>query len=641
MNQRIVCSFFSSIFVLPLFLPLHALAVEPHESAAVLVQNDAGERVAELQLSLNRFLGSHADNLLEISGIEVGPITGAPGHKIREARIQIKNGEYVEFAIYGDWTPLDWDEATEELKSVTYENGWSHPDILRLEHIPPPQKGLPFRGLPVDTTFGQHTRTAVILFQFAHSLPITGEVDVVTLDKLEPMIPTNDLLADIMDYVGIQLRDGRLNGFLVLFNQVNRYPLWVKRTTGFVTSILIFILASIAMRGARIPARSTAFLSRWLFTPESSPWFTALVRHDVFTRAAHIVPALFIILLALWVFPKPDPAQDQLPYLDTFQNWHTALIRFGLAYLSFVFMWVGFAIANTCEDAFGRQQDSENPISGVTRFAKQGIGATGTMLIIASLWGVNPFAIAGGIGAFVALIVLAFREYVLGLVASIQIIANKVVNIGDWITMPKYHANGDVIRMSLTLITVQNFDKTISTVPTPAVLSESFQNWTGMQQSGGRRIKRSILVDMHSIQTCSKGMLDRFEGIDLIREYVREKKREIEVHNRSFHEEDAALNSRELTNVGTFRAYVRAYLQNHPLIDDNMTLIVRQLDPTSGGLPIEVCAFSRETEWEKFENIQADIFDHLLAVLSKFELRAFQDLTDSRGITQGMERTHE
>jgi miniconductance mechanosensitive channel len=291
-------------------------------------------------------------------------------------------------------------------------------------------------------------------------------------------------------------------------------------------------------------------------------------------------------------------------------------------------MLVAFAVANTFDSVYNPDQRTENPIGGIIRASKRLIGLIGALLICASVAGQSPFVIVGGLGAFMAVFVLMFRDFLLGLVASVQIIANKVVKVGDWVTMPKYHADGDVQEISLTLIKVQNFDKTISTIPTNAILIESFRNWTGMQTAGGRRIKRAIFIDMHSIQVCTPEVIDRFEKIELIRDYIQQKKTELEEYNRTHDIDASTINSRRLTNIGTFRAYLEAYLRNHPGLREEMTFLVRHLQPTRNGLPIEIYAFCKETAWTQYEAIQADVFDHVLAILPEFGLQAFQDITD-------------
>jgi miniconductance mechanosensitive channel len=224
-----------------------------------------------------------------------------------------------------------------------------------------------------------------------------------------------------------------------------------------------------------------------------------------------------------------------------------------------------------------------------------------------------------------AVLLLIFKDAILGLVAGIQLTANKMIAVGDWIEMPKYGADGDVLDLTLTTVKVQNWDKTITTIPTYALISDAFKNWRGMQESGGRRIKRSIAIDMNSIKFCDEEMLERFRKIQYISEHIERKRKELQEHNRLLKVDDSSLaNGRRLTNVGTFRAYIQAYLKNHPAIHQNMTFLVRQLAPSDHGLPIEIYVFSSDTAWVTYEAIQADIFDHLLAVLPEFDLRVFQ-----------------
>ncbi len=197
---------------------------------------------------------------------------------------------------------------------------------------------------------------------------------------------------------------------------------------------------------------------------------------------------------------------------------------------------------------------------------------------------------------------------------------------GDWIEMPKYGADGDIIEIALTTVKVQNWDKTITTIPTYALISESFKNWRGMSESGGRRIKRSISIDMNTIQFCTKEMLDRFSKIQYISGYIEKKKIEMQEHNKLEQVDHSSLvNGRRMTNIGTFRAYVEAYLKNHPMINQEMTFLIRQLAPTEHGLPIEIYVFSKDKAWANYESIQANIFDHIMAVVPEFDLRVFQD----------------
>jgi miniconductance mechanosensitive channel len=221
---------------------------------------------------------------------------------------------------------------------------------------------------------------------------------------------------------------------------------------------------------------------------------------------------------------------------------------------------------------------------------------------------------------------LVFKDSILGLVGGIQLTANNMVHIGDWIEMPKYGADGDIIDISLMTVKVQNWDKTISTIPAYALISDSFKNWRGMSESGGRRIKRAVYIDMNSIKLCTSDMLEKFKKIHYISDYVAEKEKELAEFNESNGIDNSVpVNGRRLTNVGTFRAYVVGYLRNHPKVHNDMTFLVRHLEPCSKGLGIQIYVFCNDQVWANYEAIQADIFDHILAVIPEFELRVFQE----------------
>ena len=228
------------------------------------------------------------------------------------------------------------------------------------------------------------------------------------------------------------------------------------------------------------------------------------------------------------------------------------------------------------------------------------------------------------------MIMLIFKDSILGLVGGIQLSANRMIKVGDWIEMPQRGADGDVLYVGLTTVKVQNWDKTITTIPTYNLITESFKNWRGMSESDGRRIKRAIYIDVNSIRLCNEAMLERFRKIEYISDYIELKQVEIKDWNDT-HVVDhgEVVNSRRLTNVGTFRAYIKSYLRNHPHINQKMTLIVRQLPPCENGLPIEIYCFSSDKNWANYEDIQSDIFDHLLAIAREFDLNVFQNPTGS------------
>jgi miniconductance mechanosensitive channel len=241
----------------------------------------------------------------------------------------------------------------------------------------------------------------------------------------------------------------------------------------------------------------------------------------------------------------------------------------------------------------------------------------------------SPLLLLSGLGAVTAILLLLFRDTILGFVAGIQIAANRMVNTGDWIEMPKYGADGDVLQVGLTTVKVQNWDKTISTIPTYALISEPVKNWRGMTESGGRRIKRSLNIDIQSIRFCDQDMLQEFSKIHYIKSYIQAKLEELQRFNSEQQVDTTDLvNSRRLTNIGTLRAYMQAYLENHPDINQDMTLMVRQRPPTELGVPLEIYCFCADKNWVNYEGIQSDIFDRFLAILPAFKLRAYQRVSD-------------
>ena len=353
-------------------------------------------------------------------------------------------------------------------------------------------------------------------------------------------------------------------------------------------------------------------------------WDDALVEAKVFSRLAHLVPGVIIQSAAPVVF-------GAYPRLES------AVTTVTFVYMTLMGMLVVDAGLNAVVTIYRTTSASQRvPIKTFVQVVKIVIYCLGGMAILAILLGKSPLVLVSGLGAFTAVILLIFKDSILGLVAGIQISANDMVRRGDWIAMPNHGADGDVLEVSLTTVKVQNWDKTITTIPSYALVAESFKNWRGMEESGGRRIKRAVHIDVTSIQFCDREMLDRFKRIEFISEYVERKREELKQYNAELKVDDSLLiNGRHMTNVGTFRAYLEAYLRNHPKVHNNMTFLVRQLPPTERGLPIEIYVFSNDQAWAAYEAIQADIFDHILAVVALFDLRVFQSPTgaDLRSLT--------
>ena len=371
--------------------------------------------------------------------------------------------------------------------------------------------------------------------------------------------------------------------------------------------ILLMLVLLLAFVANYITKKIILRLVKRLVSRTRTQWDDILMQRGVFTLMSHLVPAVIIYYLA-----------------------PTVLINMQLAaviYMIVVGLLVINAFLNSVVDIYRTFEFARRmPIRGFMQLIKIIFIIAAGIMILGMLVGRDPTKILAGFGAMTAVLMLIFKDAILGFVAGIQLSANNMVHMGDWIEMPKYGADGDVIDISLTTVKVQNWDKTISTIPAYALISDSFKNWRGMSESGGRRIKRPLNIDMNTIRFCDGAMLDKFRRIQYLAEYIDSKKREIDEHNNAANIDDSELvNGRRMTNVGTFRAYVVAYLKNHPKINQNMTFLVRQLKPTEYGLPIEIYVFCSDKVWANYEAIQADIFDHILAAVPQFGLRVFQN----------------
>lgn len=284
------------------------------------------------------------------------------------------------------------------------------------------------------------------------------------------------------------------------------------------------------------------------------------------------------------------------------------------------------ALLTAANDVYNRYAIAKDrPIKGIVQVTNVVAHLVALIFIIAALVNKSPLWLFSGLGAMTAILLLIFRDTLLSLVAGVQLTANDLIRVGDWIEMPQFDADGDVIDIALNAVRVQNWDKTITAIPAHKFLEHSFKNWRGMRESGGRRIKRSVYIDMRTVRFLTDEEIERFGRFALLRDYIARKRQELEAHNRVHASEPGVIaNARRLTNVGTLRAYLINYLRQHPGVHQDMALLVRQLQPTADGLPLEVYAFSNDTAWASYEGLQADIFDHILAVLPEFGLRVFQ-----------------
>jgi miniconductance mechanosensitive channel len=396
---------------------------------------------------------------------------------------------------------------------------------------------------------------------------------------------------------------------------VARYTAWVEAypwAASLVGAGLVLLIASVVLLVVRrVLLRVLAHLIR------VSPvrWDNALLDRHALRRASWAAPLLVVY--------QGVPAIPHIPAdLESF------LLRLITALFALTAFMTLAAVVNAAHDIYaGLPMAHGRPIKGYVQILKIFLSIMAVVLVIAILLEKSPAALLTGIGALTAVILLVFKDTILGLVASLQLASNDMVRIGDWIEMPKYGADGDVVDIALHTVKIQNWDRTITTIPTYKLIEDSFKNWRGMQESGGRRIKRAIHIDMASVRFLDREDIDRFSRFVLLEDYIEGKRRALEDYNREHLPEgsDRILNARRLTNLGTFRAYIQAYLRQHPAIHtEGMVFLVRQLDPGPEGLPLEIYVFSKETAWVVYEGVQADIFDHLLAILPQFGLRVFQ-----------------
>ncbi len=342
-------------------------------------------------------------------------------------------------------------------------------------------------------------------------------------------------------------------------------------------------------------------------------WDDALVSHNVFGRVVQVLPALIVFMGVPLVPDLPDGGVQVLR--NVAMGYMVLMVTLALTGL--------LSAANTIYES--SPVSMERPLKGFVQLIQIVVWILGGVLIISAVLDRSPLLLLSGFGAMTAILLLVFKDTILSLVASVQLSAQDMVRVGDWIEMPQFGADGDVVDVQLHTVKVQNWDKTITTIPTHRLITDSFKNWRGMSQTGARRIKRSIYIDVSTIRMQTNEEVEHFTRFALLTDYVNNKEKELADYNAGLTTEvDEAVNRRRLTNVGTFRAYAYNYLKNHPKIHDGMTLIVRQLAPGPEGLPLEIYCFTNTTEWGVYEDIQSDIFDHLLAIVPEFGLRLYQ-----------------
>lgn len=319
-------------------------------------------------------------------------------------------------------------------------------------------------------------------------------------------------------------------------------------------------------------------------------------------------------------------------------GWMTFIMHLCDIYLLIALLYLVNALMKAIYAVYSEKEHLRNrPLKGLLQTGQVILWFVGVILVIAILFDKKPLSLLAGLSASAAILMLVFKDSIMGVVSGVQLSANDMLKVGDWISVPKCGADGTVVEVTLNTVKVQNWDKTIVTIPPYLLVSDSFQNWRGMSESGGRRIKRSINIDMTSVRFCTPEMLEKYRKIQLLKDYIEETERVISKYNAENDIDNSILvNGRRQTNLGVFRAYLTAYLRNMPRVNQDMTLMVRQLQPTDRGIPMELYFFSADTRWIPTENLQGDVFDHLLAIIPEFDLRVFQ--SPSGADLQGVEK---
>lgn len=397
-------------------------------------------------------------------------------------------------------------------------------------------------------------------------------------------------------------------------------PQWLERLTALISSIHPLLVPAAGLTTLLLFAWLISLLSRGvvlLFFRRAAAktqtlWDDKLLEHKAIKRMVQVTPAVVTYLGA----PLVPELSDAM--VEVVRN-------VSVAYMALMVVLALNGLLSAVNDLYEtRDGHIRKPIKSYIQISKIVLFIFGGVFAIAALLDKSPLILLSGFGALTAVILVVFKDTLLSLVASIQLSSLNMLRVGDWIEMPDYNADGDVIDVELHTVRVQNWDKTITTIPTHKFISDSFKNWRGMSLAGGRRIKRSLMIDQQSIAFLTDEQIEHFQRFTLLREYLANKTEELRAYNAALGGVDDAVNLRRLTNIGTFRAYLFSYLKNHPEIHDHMTLLVRQLEPTPEGLPVELYCFTTTVQWGEYERIQSDLFDHVYAILPEFGLRAYQ-----------------
>lgn len=386
-------------------------------------------------------------------------------------------------------------------------------------------------------------------------------------------------------------------------------------TDDLTSTIILVIILAIAFLGDAICKHVILTTVTRLVKKTKATWDDVVFDRKVMIYLSHLVAPIILYIL--------------LPLAISNAGLLTFILRICMIYIIAVFLKFISALLSALYHVYSeREQFRDRPLKGLLQTVQVILFFIGGIIIVSILIDKSPMVLLTGLGASAAVLMLVFKDSIMGFVSGIQLSANNMLKVGDWIEMPKYGADGTVIEVTLNTVKVRNWDNTITTIPPYALVSDSFQNWRGMQESGGRRIKRSIRIDMNSVKFCTSEMLAKYRKIRLLKDYIEETEKVVEEYNKEHGIDNSVLvNGRRQTNLGVFRAYLTNYLRSLPAVNQDLTCMVRQLQPTEQGIPLELYFFSSIKAWIPYEGVQADVFDHVLAIIPEFDLHVFQNPT--------------
>lgn len=386
-------------------------------------------------------------------------------------------------------------------------------------------------------------------------------------------------------------------------------------TDDLTSAIILVIILAIAFLGDAICKHVILTTVTRLVKKTKATWDDVVFDRKVMIYLSHLVAPIILYIL--------------LPLAISNAGLLTFILRICMIYIIAIFLKFISALLTALYHVYSeREQFRDRPLKGLLQTVQVILFFIGGIIIVSILIDKSPMVLLTGLGASAAVLMLVFKDSIMGFVSGIQLSANNMLKVGDWIEMPKYGADGTVIEVTLNTVKVRNWDNTITTIPPYALVSDSFQNWRGMQESGGRRIKRSIRIDMNSVKFCTPEMLAKYRKIRLLKDYIEETEKVVEEYNKEHGIDNSVLvNGRRQTNLGVFRAYLTNYLRSLPAVNQDLTCMVRQLQPTEQGIPLELYFFSSIKAWIPYEGVQADVFDHVLAIIPEFDLHVFQNPT--------------